>query len=526
MISQLGPYFIDEELAEGGMARVFRARLRGLGGFEKTLVLKQIKPELAKDPHFVALFVREANTLVLLSHPHIVPVYELFAVEGNYYFSMEYVQGATVQHMLRQRPLAPGLVAHIGVQVCEALHYAHTNFDVLHRDLTPRNIIIDKSGHARLLDFGIATVAGERDASRFGSPGYMSPEQAEGAPLSAASDLFSLGAVLREALSGQPTFDARSEATLEPPRPLLDPPPGARPLLDVIDPMLKRDPAARPESARSVAQALRGYLAEAHPAGMLEDMQTRVREAQEAPRTPRPASIPPPGSATRKLHTQPIAMNPVLTEIMRSSGGSPVPTPAALDSAGPATRPIPGRGDRGASAAGRSTRLLLKSWPALAALALLSAFWLSQTKRRPQQAPPEPAAAQAAPARPSPAAPEIPTGAPTKRPEAEATVQTAAPLPAIASSADEKAKAAAAARLSINALPWAEVRVDGQKRGNTPLRALTLPAGTHEVELLCPPLGVRESLRVALPQGGRAKLVVDLAKSPPVTFLDGATALR
>ena len=95
MLAQLGPYLIDEELAEGGMARVFRARLRGLGGFEKQLVIKQIRPELARDPHFVELFVREANTLVALSHPHIVQVYELGAADGTYYLSMEYVEGAT-----------------------------------------------------------------------------------------------------------------------------------------------------------------------------------------------------------------------------------------------------------------------------------------------------------------------------------------------------------------------------------------------------------------------------------------------
>jgi serine/threonine protein kinase len=121
VLSQLGPYLIDEELAQGGMARVFRARLRGLGGFEKVLVIKQIRPELAKDPRFVELFVREANTLVSLSHPHIVPVYELGAAEGTYYLSMEYVEGATVLQMLDQGPLAPALVAHVGTQVSEAL---------------------------------------------------------------------------------------------------------------------------------------------------------------------------------------------------------------------------------------------------------------------------------------------------------------------------------------------------------------------------------------------------------------------
>ena len=216
MLSQLGPYIIDEELAQGGMARVFRARLRGLGGFEKVLVIKQIRAELAKDPKFVELFVREANTLVSLSHPHIVPVYELGAAEGTYYLSMEYVEGATVSQVLERGPLAAALTAHVGAQVSEALEYAHSRFGILHRDITPRNIIVDQAGHARLVDFGIAASADSIDPALFGSPGYMSPEQVEQRRVAATSDLFSLGAVLFEALAGRPAFPKTNRGSLEP----------------------------------------------------------------------------------------------------------------------------------------------------------------------------------------------------------------------------------------------------------------------------------------------------------------------
>src|SRR6187397_3252742 len=106
------------------MSRVFSARLRGLGGFEKRLVVKQVLPELARDPRFVSMFVHEAKTLVQMSHPHIAPVYELGVIDGVYFLAMEYVDGATLSAMLKEGALAPHLVAHLGAEVCDALHYA------------------------------------------------------------------------------------------------------------------------------------------------------------------------------------------------------------------------------------------------------------------------------------------------------------------------------------------------------------------------------------------------------------------
>src|SRR4051794_1825348 len=97
-----GKYLLDREIARGGMSRVYRARLRGPGGFEKTLVVKQILPELARDPSFIELFVKEANTLVQMSHPSLVPVYELGVVDGVYFLAMEWIEGATILEILRE----------------------------------------------------------------------------------------------------------------------------------------------------------------------------------------------------------------------------------------------------------------------------------------------------------------------------------------------------------------------------------------------------------------------------------------
>src|SRR5262245_53137130 len=120
-LQHFGKYLLDQELARGGMSRVFRARLRGPGGFEKRLVVKQVLPELARDPGFIELFVKEANTLVQMSHPNLVPVYELGVIDGVYFLAMEWVEGATISELLEAGPLAPALVAQLGLHISEAL---------------------------------------------------------------------------------------------------------------------------------------------------------------------------------------------------------------------------------------------------------------------------------------------------------------------------------------------------------------------------------------------------------------------
>src|SRR6185436_8301467 len=131
------------------------------GGFEKRLVVKQIREELLTDAQFVGRFVDEAKTSVLLSHPNIVPVYELGVEQGTYYLAMELVEGVSVLELLKksERPLSPEEGAYVGVEVCRALDYAHRRMNVVHRDVTPRNVMIDEEGQVKVIDFGIATLA-------------------------------------------------------------------------------------------------------------------------------------------------------------------------------------------------------------------------------------------------------------------------------------------------------------------------------------------------------------------------------
>ncbi|HEX6242023.1 MAG TPA: protein kinase [Polyangiales bacterium] len=542
MLSQLGPYLIDEELAQGGMARVFRARLRGLGGFEKTLVIKQILPELAKDPRFVELFVREANTLVSLSHPHIVPVYELGAAEGTYYLSMEYVEGATMAQMLEHGPLSPALVAHLGVQICEALDYAHSRFGILHRDLTPRNIIVDQAGHARLVDFGIAASADAVDSAAFGSPGYIPPEQLEGQRVTAQSDLFALGAVLFEALTAKPAFPKTLRGSLDPPLPFPVTPTLPEELRSLVQRLLASSASARPRSAAEVARHLRAFSAREHPHGALEEMQRRVREARPTRSSPAPVPPPAPADSTARIEAKAIATSPVLTEILRSSAFAPIPKPPGAqprvpDGAQPSAAPLadstrrirdsratPEPAEPEATPVDRTnprlTSLMVRAWPLLALLALAAA-WLGNSE-----------ALRRTPAASTPGAPKLEQGpadaggTPAARPSAPVEP---APIPALEppTKAQEPATSPAGQSLvSVNAKPWAEVLVDGRSVGTTPLRKLKLRAGVHTLNLRCPPLGRETSLKLDFAPAQSARVMVDLSATPARTFLDGVREAR
>ena len=146
-----GKYVLEREIAAGGMARVYLATLRGAVGFEKRLVVKQIRTELASDEAFVTRFVEEAKTAVELSHPNIVPVYELGVEQGVYYIAMELCEGLTLSEVLAETgPLGPLEGAYVGAEICRALDYAHRRARIVHRDVTPRNVLIDDEGAVSL----------------------------------------------------------------------------------------------------------------------------------------------------------------------------------------------------------------------------------------------------------------------------------------------------------------------------------------------------------------------------------------
>ena len=238
-----GKYQLVERLGRGGMAEVWKAKMVGPAGFQRTLVVKRILPHLVEDEHFVQMFMAEARLSARLNHANIVQVYELGDVDGEYYLAMEYVRGRDLVNVMRAQLLKgrpdPGLGAYVVREVCRALHYAHALTDdngaqlrLIHRDVSPSNVMLSFDGAVKLLDFGIAKALAEAGENQTqtgtlkGKFGYMAPEQVEGKEFDHRSDLFAAGIVMHEALTGRRLFKGQGdlqtiamvrEAKVEPP---------------------------------------------------------------------------------------------------------------------------------------------------------------------------------------------------------------------------------------------------------------------------------------------------------------------
>ncbi|HEX4446023.1 MAG TPA: serine/threonine-protein kinase, partial [Polyangiaceae bacterium] len=224
---RLGPYELLRRIATGGMAEVYLARRGGPHGFKKIVAVKRILPQYARDPDFVAMFVDEARVCARLGHPNIVQVFDFGEQDGELYMAMEYVDGTTGARLVRAaasrgEDISLDVCLHITLSVLRALDYAHAArddearpLDLVHRDVSPGNVLIDRSGAVKLTDFGIARAAEiERrtDAGQLkGKLGYMSPEQVVGRDLDARSDLFTAGIVFAEMLILRPLFSGGKE---------------------------------------------------------------------------------------------------------------------------------------------------------------------------------------------------------------------------------------------------------------------------------------------------------------------------
>jgi len=284
---KIGRYQLLALLATGGMAEIYLARQEGIKGFERLVVIKKILPHLARRKRFVEMFFDEARIAALLSHPNIVQIYDLGEdeddPEGSYYIAMEYLEGESLGYLVKQarktsRLMPSQLAAGIVAQVCDGLDYAHKLHDskgkpinIVHRDVSPHNIIVLFSGGVKLVDFGIAKAASQvhqtREGSLKGKLTYIAPEQCESKPVDARSDVFSMGVVLWELLTRRRLFKRDSDAA-KVQAIMSDPIPRVRDIQAAVAPelesiaqkALQRDAAKRFQTAGEMGAAIREHL--------------------------------------------------------------------------------------------------------------------------------------------------------------------------------------------------------------------------------------------------------------------------
>ncbi|MBS2030210.1 MAG: protein kinase [Deltaproteobacteria bacterium] len=522
-----GRYTLHALLGRGGMGEVFLATGPGVAGVEKRLAIKRLLPTLADDPGFVARFLDEARLVVQLCHGNIVPVFEAGQVGRDYFLAMELVDGLNlreVQRALRERstlcpvPLAV-LVAH---EVARGLDYAHrktapdgTPLGIIHRDVSPQNVLLGYDGEVRLVDFGIAKATGRSQLTvtggLLGKFGYMSPEQAMGYPLDGRSDLFALGAVLHELLTGAPLFDGATDpevlrkvqdAVVAPPSLLR---PDVPPELDaLVLRLLARDPKDRFRNAseaekqlgalrylgttgpQELSELLRGLYTprpvsklslpglEALPAprNVTATMQPESRSELSdvsAARAIRPSRAPlfllalaiPAAAAGGWFASKPV-VTPAPIAVVEPPKHQPAPATVVQPPADPKPTPTP-------------VAVVARPEPTKPT---------PHSRKQPVKARPgkPPVASSAS------TTPPIPDKAPEPKPDPEPV--KLAPVPVVSV---EPAKAQASGTLSLRIQPWGEVEVDGQSLGQTSaLVKHTLSVGVHHVRVTNPVLN-RES---------------------------------
>ncbi|XXF77375.1 serine/threonine-protein kinase [Myxococcaceae bacterium GXIMD 01537] len=268
---RIGRYEVLSTLGTGGMAQVLVARTRGPEGLGRLVALKRILPHLASEKVMVDQFLDEARIALRLSHANLVTVHDFGEAHGSYFIAMELVRGVDLHRLLRAHgPLEPSLAVAAVSQGLQGLHAAHqlrgedgVPLQLVHRDMSPHNLMVGFDGRVKVLDFGVAKARAQRTVTLpgivKGKPLYMSPEQARGRRLDARSDLFAMGVILYEALSGTRAFDRGSELAsleaicVEPVAPSERIPPA---LWEVLEVALAKSPEGRYRDAQEMARAL------------------------------------------------------------------------------------------------------------------------------------------------------------------------------------------------------------------------------------------------------------------------------
>jgi serine/threonine-protein kinase len=538
----IGRYELVLELGRGGMAVLYLARARGVGGFTRMFAIKRILPHLAADPAFVEMFLEEGRIAARLQHPNLCPVFELGQDRGELFLVMDYLDGVAWEVLAAAAPrdrrglaLAAGVLA----QACDGLHHAHTFRDVdgtalpvVHRDVSPQNLFVSSDGTCRVLDFGVSKIATDprrtRTGVRKGKLPYMAPEQIRGEPLDARADVWAVGVMLWEALTGEPLFDRDTDfLTYQAITEAVIPPVTARAraasypaAVDrVIARALARDRDQRHASARELGHDLLELAGEVGGAASREAIADAVAGLCGDPLAARRQAIA--DALARRAAAE--AARAAATV----AGAAAAEGPAGADRDAAATVSMAMRKDaivvrRPGPSRGR-WRAGLVGLAAIAAGIAVASF--VRGPARPE--PPEPASASAS-AQPSPAAPSASAATPPA-PSAPALVagsmapaspsaapppsaatapaatapaspgsrhvavrgasgrSTAVPAasrphdPAVRPPGDDPPAVAASGWYAIDSSPYATIFVDDRKIGDTPLDRIALSAGSHRV---------------------------------------------
>ena len=475
-------------LALGGMAELYLASASGPKGFKRRLVLKKILPQFADNPSFIEMFLSEARIAGQLSHPNLAQVYEVGEADGTYFIAMEYVDGPNLRklsHKARQTgsPFPLYLAARIVAYACDGLGYAHEYKDpetgeplrIIHRDISPDNIVIAYNGSVKVLDFGIAKATSQHHHTKTGvlkgKIAYMAPEQLARKPMDHRADIYSLGVVLYELLAGARPYDGQGDIGLLHARvsgqPLI-PLAAVRPdvpdeLRVIVEQMLAKDPGDRPQTCHALQAELESFIHQASLPIGTQDISRLVAELQAEPEwghlsssVPAPSAAPPP---PRQLATPPPEEpDPVSRASEVTTNPDSAPTPAVTPRPEPtvASRPqsMPGALRRERGRRSRATTAVMAAAVVLVAGGMVTVRVL--LREAPPSRPPAPA----------------PGPAPAPTPPVE--VEPASPGPA---AVDAKAKT----ELRIETTPRATVRV-GRQQGPSPFTVEVEP-GDVRVEV-------------------------------------------
>jgi len=491
-LQTIGRYSIAAELGKGAMGVVYKATDPNIG---RTVAIKTTRLDThgMETADLLRRFRNEARSAGTLNHPNIVTIYDAGEQDGIFYIAMEYIEGETLHELLSQhRSLPVEKVIDIVRQVCAGLDYAHAH-GVIHRDIKPANIMLSAQGTVKVMDFGIAKAGGTMTATGqvLGTPNYMSPEQVKGKSIDGRSDLFSVGVLLYEMLTGEKPFDGQNVTTIIykivsenpiPPRELdVTIHPG---LSAVVTKALAKVPDERYQTGAALVADLENYKSVGSEAGATQ-LISPVGDRTLV--TPPPAPVKPPAPA-------PVAAAPVAAQIP----APPAPAAVAPRAPAPAKPPV-----RKAPAQGNKMRVLV----GIVVLLLIAAVVAWRVQRRHQQqaqeaaATPPPVIAQ----QPSPTPPPATETAAAPTPPAEATPAAEPPLqpqPAPRATSKSKAKSAAApaapspqpsptspeapttGTVHVTSTPaGASVSIDGSGSFVTPFDSPPLKPGTHSFSL-------------------------------------------